>query len=260
MMKRWGIWWRALADLMLPRTCLVCGRKLGLQEKHLCLYCLADMPRTHFWNRSHNAMADKFNGIIQDGLQVSWSALVRKDAERMALPPREDYAYACALFFYKDEGDYRHILYSLKYGGNVEAGEYFGTMLGRQIARAEHFADVDAVVPVPLHWTRQWKRGYNQAESIAMGVASELGAELRTDLLYRRRRTSTQTKVDVEKKGRNVMGAFDAVKSGDEPTHIVIVDDLFTTGATLYACYSALKKVYPSARISVATLGYVGRP
>ena len=142
----------------------------------------------------------------------------------------------------------------------MEAGEYFGTMLGRQIARAEHFADVDAVVPVPLHWTRQWKRGYNQAESIAMRVASELGAELRTDLLYRRRRTSTQTKVDVEKKGRNVMGAFDAVKSGDEPTHIVIVDDLFTTGATLYACYSALKKVYPSARISVATLGYVGRP
>lgn len=247
-MKRWGIWWRALADLMLPRTCLVCGRKLGLQEKHLCLYCLADMPRTHFWSRSHNAMADKFNGTIQEGLQDSWPELPEK------------YVYACALFYYKDEGDYRHILYSLKYGGNTEAGEYFGSMLGRQMARAEHFTDVDAVVPVPLHWSRQWKRGYNQAESIAKSVASELGAELRTDLLYRRRRTSTQTKVDVEKKGRNVMGAFEAVRSGDEPTHIVIVDDLFTTGATLYACYSALKKVYPSARISVATLGYVGRP
>ena len=256
MMKRWRIWWRALADLILPRTCLVCGRKLGLQEKHLCLYCLADMPRTHFWSRSHNVMADKFNGIIQEGLQESWS----EDESVWPLPQPVNYAYACALFYYKDEGDYRHILYSLKYGGNTEAGEYFGSMLGRQMARAEHFTDVDAVVPVPLHWTRQWKRGYNQAESIAMRVASELGAELRTDLLYRRRRTSTQTKVDVEKKGRNVMGAFDAVKSGDEPTHIVIVDDLFTTGATLYACYSALKKVYPSARISVATLGYVGRP
>lgn len=259
MMRRLGIWWRALADLILPRTCLVCGRKLGLQEEHICLYCLADMPRTHFWNSSHNSMADKFNGIIQEGLQDNWPDNADEECGT-ALPPRVKYAYACALFFYKDEGDYRHILYSLKYGGNVEAGEYFGGMLGRQMARANHFADVDAVVPVPLHWTRQWKRGYNQAESIAKAVAKELGTELRTDLLYRRRRTSTQTKVDVEQKSRNVMGAFEAVKSGHEPEHIVIVDDLFTTGATLHACYLALKETYPSARISVATLGYVGRP
>lgn len=256
MTRREDIWWRALADLMLPRTCLVCGRKLGLQENHLCLYCLADMPRTHFWNRSHNAMADKFNGMIQQGLQDDWAETV----VRAALPPREDYAYACALFFYKDEGDYRHILYSLKYGGNTSAGEYFGNMLGRQMARAGHFADVDAVVPVPLHWTRRWKRGYNQAESIAKAVASELGAGLHTDLLHRRRRTSTQTKLDVEQKNRNVTGAFEAVKCGHEPAHIVLVDDVFTTGATLYACFTALREVYPSARISVATLGFVGSP
>ncbi|MBR5103090.1 MAG: ComF family protein [Bacteroidales bacterium] len=258
MMKRWGIWWRALVDLLLPRVCLVCGRKLGLQEEHLCLHCLADMPRTYFWNRSHNAMADKFNSIIQDGLQDSWPDMLEEDIK--AFPPFVNYAYACSLFFYKDEGDYRHILYSLKYGGNTEAGEYFGRMLGGQMAKAAHFADVDAVVPVPLHWTRRWKRGYNQAESIARTVASELGAELRTDLLYRRRRTSTQTKVDVDKKGRNVMGAFEAMKSKNSPIHIVLVDDLFTSGSTLYACYSAIKEAYPCTRISVATLGYVGRP
>lgn len=254
MMKRWRIWWRALADLMLPRTCLVCGRKLGLQEDHLCLYCLAEMPRTYFWDRSHNSMADKINGLIQEGLEAS---MHDGNTDRRML---ERYAYACALFFFQDEGDYRNILYSLKYGGNTSAGEYFGNMLGRQMARAGHFADVDAVVPVPLHWTRRWMRGYNQAESIAKAVASELGAGLHTDLLHRRRRTSTQTKLDVEQKNRNVTGAFEAVKCGHEPAHIVLVDDVFTTGATLYACFTALRKVYPSARISVATLGFVGSP
>ena len=259
MLRGVGIWWRALADLLLPRVCLVCGRKLGLQEDHICLYCLADMPRTHFWSRSHNAMADKFNGIIQEGLQDSWAEGL--EAESIwTLPPLVNYAYACALFFYKDEGDYRHILYSLKYGGHTAAGEYFGNMLGRKMARAEHFNDVDTVIPVPLHWSRQWKRGYNQAECIAKSVAMELGAELRTDLLYRRRRTSTQTKLDVEQKGKNVMGAFEAVKREYEPVHIVLVDDLFTTGATLYSCYMALKEIYPFVRICVATLGYVGRP
>lgn len=91
MMKRWRIWWRALADLMLPRTCLVCGRKLGLQEEHLCLYCLAEMPRTYFWDRSHNPMADKINGLIQEGLEASVSD---GSTDRRML---ERYAYACAL-------------------------------------------------------------------------------------------------------------------------------------------------------------------
>lgn len=248
------LWIKALADLMLPRTCLVCGRKLGLQEKHLCLYCLAEMPRTYFWDRSHNPMADKINGLIQDGLEAS----VPDDNTDRRM--RERYAYACALFFFQDEGDYRNILYSLKYGGNTAAGEHFGKMLGRRMASAEHFADVDAIIPVPLHWTRRWKRGYNQAEHIAAGVSEAMGIELRTDILFRRKRTATQTKVDVKQKRRNVLGAFEAVKNAHEPSHILLVDDLFTTGATLYACYRAIRENYPSARISFATLGFVGRP
>ena len=252
-MKRWRIWWRALAELMLPRTCLVCGRKLGLQEEHLCLYCLAEMPRTYFWDRSHNPMADKINGLIQEGLEASVSD---GSTDRRML---ERYAYACALFFFQDEGDYRNILYSLKYGGNTAAGEHFGKMLGRKMASAAHFADVDAIIPVPLHWTRRWKRGYNQAEHIAVGVSETMGIELRTDILFRRKRTATQTKVDVKQKRRNVLGAFEAAKNDHEPSHILLVDDLFTTGSTLGACFQALRSVFPpEVRISVATLAFVG--
>ena len=258
-MKRWRIWWRALADLMLPRTCLVCGRKLGLQEEHLCLYCLAEMPRTYFWDRSHNSMADKINGVIQEWLENDFPT--EPDGKEIPLGRlRERYAYACALFFFQDEGDYRNILYSLKYNGNTAAGEHFGKMLGRKMVSAAHFADVDTVIPVPLHWTRRWKRGYNQAEHIAVGVSEAMGIELRNDILFRRKRTATQTKVDVKQKRRNVLGAFEAVKNGHEPSHILLVDDLFTTGATLYACYRAIREIYPSIRISFATLGFVGRP
>ena len=255
-MRVWKLWVKALADLMLPRTCLVCGRKLGLQEKHLCLYCLAEMPRTCFWNRSHNPMADKINGLIQEGLETA----VEDGKADHEDQQRERYAYACALFFFQDEGDYRNILYSLKYGGNTAAGEHFGKMLGRKMVSAAHFADVDTVIPVPLHWTRRWKRGYNQAEHIAVGVSEAMGIELRTDILFRRKRTATQTKVDVKQKRRNVLGAFEMVKNGHEPSHILLVDDLFTTGATLYACYRAIREIYPSVRISFATLGFVGRP
>ena len=193
-------------------------------------------------------MADKINVHIQERLC--------SDGFRA----REPYAYASALFFFQSESDYRHILYSLKYHSNTAAGEHFGRMLGRKMAGAEHFKDVDVVIPVPLHWTRKWSRGYNQAEYIAKTLATELGAQIRKDILLRRRRTSTQTKVDVEQKGKNVHGAFEAVVPEHMPAHILIVDDVFTTGSTLSACHEALRKALPaSVRISIATLGYVGR-
>lgn len=252
MLRRLGIWWRALADLLLPRVCLVCGRKLGLHEAHMCLYCLADMPLTHFWERSHNPMADKVNGLIQD-------ALCLKAEGTSGFSHHEPYAYASALFFFKNEEEYRHILYSIKYEGNTSAGEHFGKMLGQKLAGAEHFADVDIVIPVPLHWTRKWSRGYNQAECIARTLAMEIGAEMRTDILSRRRRTTTQTKLDVDQKKRNVHGAFEAAAHDIVPVHILLVDDVFTTGSTLFACYRALRETLPqSVRISFAALGVVG--
>jgi predicted amidophosphoribosyltransferase len=212
-------------------------------------------------------MADRFNALIQEEL------------ERMSLdethPYHEEYAYATALFFYRADSDYSHISRQLKYHSNIPAGRLFGQMLGKKIASAEHFADVDAVIPVPLHWTRKWSRGYNQAEIIAREVASILGAELRTDILQRSRRTRTQTKLSIEGKATNVKGAFrvrpDIVQSSGSGTkkadasaisdlkHLLIIDDIFTTGSTALACYSALRDTFPpSVRISIATLGFVG--
>ena len=245
---------RAAGEILLPRQCITCGRRLLLEEKHLCLECLADLPQTYFWTMSHNPMADRFNENIQKDIETD---------EDDGL--HERYAYAAALFFYHSEAQYRLIPYQIKYHGNIRAGRYFGRMLGNRLASSELFEDVDMVVPVPLHWTRKWKRGYNQAEVIAGAVAEALGAPMRTDLLRRRKRTTTQTRMEVEDKRKNVAEAFVSTPSladiaaQDSVRHLLLIDDVFTTGATLHACFAALRTVLPaSVRISVATLGFVG--
>ena len=262
-----GYWMRAAADMILPRVCVVCGRRLLLQEKHICLECAADMPFTRFETMSHNPMADRFNEVIQRHLVA--------DGVSSGVPQSyERYAYASALFLYKEDSGYKKIPYQVKYHANLAIGKHFGHMLGRRLADSQLFTDVDMVIPVPLHRLRQWKRGYNQAEIIAEEVAAALGVSLRTDILVRRRRTQTQTQLSVEEKVANVTGAFEVSENAKciygviphndtnrctWPKHVLLFDDVFTTGSTLGECFWTLRSVFPpSVRISVATLAFVG--
>ncbi|MBR3562335.1 MAG: ComF family protein [Bacteroidales bacterium] len=276
--------WRAIADLLMPRVCLVCGRALdtgspgdgGAGEEHLCTECWKDLPRTRYWKLRENPMAESFNALIQ-----------RNMGEDMQYQP---YSYAAALYFYK--GGYREISKALKYRRNFAAGRCFGRLLGKTLAETELFRDVDLVVPIPLHWTRRWRRGYNQAEVIARGVALELGARCEQRLLRRARRTKTQTHLNAEGRVANVAGAFRVnarnwrrlvtqeppsphrPPSSCQPTsphHFLLIDDVFTTGATAAACERAIREALRTAtpgrnsnnarrvRISIATLACVER-
>jgi ComF family protein len=168
-----------------------------------------------------------------------------------------DYVYAAALLYYHHGNPYRKIPQALKYHYNIRAGRYFSALLGRLMADTTHFASVDLVIPVPLHWMRRWKRGYNQAEVIAAELARSLDARLRTDILVRQRRTGTQTRLDAEERMKNVQGVFRIRKTLDT-SHILLVDDTFTTGATLATCYEVVREAFgPLVRISIATLSVV---
>ena len=276
----------AAADLAMPRVCIVCGRQLPLREKHLCAECLCDLPLTFNWSMSRNQMADRFNDLVQRDLEGSdKDGLLRGPGAGQLCGPEiqpavEPYAYAAALFLYRSGNGYSKITQSLKYHSNLRAGRYFAHILGEKLSGSPLFSDVDLVVPVPLHWTRMWSRGYNQAEVIGKALSRCLGARMVPDLLVRTRRTRTQTHLDIFQKARNVTGAFvingKYLRPGKlshalrrhlpyarhvlpEPHHILIVDDVFTTGATVHACWSALRTVFPpEIRISVATLACVG--
>ena len=237
----------ALKDLFLPRLCIVCGRQLILQEEHLCTECLADLPYTRFHHMRCNPMADSLNERI------------RQESDGF-----EPYSYAHALFFYNENNGYGRISQALKYRRNFRAGRHFAHMLGQELAGSELFSDVDTVLAVPLHRLRRLRRGYNQAEIIAKELSKVLGARFISDRkspLKRARRTGTQTRLGSGQRVSNVQGAFRLRKGATLPgnaTHILLIDDVFTTGATLNACRKELRRlVGAGTRISVATLAFV---
>lgn len=237
---------RSIADLALPRSCAVCGRALNIGEDIICLPCRADLPFTRFWELPHNPMADAFNARIA-----------------RALPEASDirYCHAVALVYYRSGSDYISIPRRLKYWRDFKEGRYFAQMLGERLASAPEFQDVDTVVPIPLHWSRKRKRGYNQAEVIASVLARCLpGARMVNDMVRRTRSTGTQTGLEGEAKLSNVSGAFSCTRAARSilPRHILLVDDVFTSGATTVECFLTLYKQYGGGtRISVATLSYV---
>ena len=226
---------RLLFDLFCPRICAVCGVPLNCHEQHFCLECFADIPLTYFWNMEETAAE-----------RVFWG---RCRVERVH-----------SLFYYTD--NWRKVVHQIKYGGNTSLGLYLGKMLGRRIKESTCAAGIDYIVPVPLHWRKKVKRGYNQSEIIARGVQEALGdgTVLLPNLLKRKSFTSTQTAKDRMDRWGNVKDAFmPNLRCRPFPlqgSHILLLDDVLTTGATLEACATILVEKL-GCRVSIATLAYV---
>ena len=236
-----------LRDLFFVRSCVVCGDELRSEEDlhgdaiadgggHICRRCMEDIPLTYFWNYSENAAMDTLAG-------------------------RCHVYNAASLFFYRQDSGYCDIVRRCKYGGDVALGYWAGALLGRYLAAGGLYGDVQAIVPVPLHPLKRFKRGFNQSEVVARGIATGLGGvRVETRLLYRRRYTSTQTRKSLAERGRNVSGAFGVRRKALERLraegvrHIMVVDDVLTTGATLSACIKVLEDTFT---VSAATLGFV---
>ena len=163
-------------------------------------------------------------------------------------------ARACACFEFKKGSDYLKILYQLKYRGQKELGEYFGTQFGLWLQNEDQFRSADYLCPVPLHPRKERKRGYNQSFHIALGLSQSLGIPVDRTNLSRSMHTATQTRKSRWDRWQNVEGIF-SLNDPEKFTgkHIILVDDVVTTGATLEACATAILSQCP-ATISMLTL------
>ncbi|MCB0622501.1 MAG: ComF family protein [Saprospiraceae bacterium] len=220
---------QALLDLFYPRLCPSCGRELAVIQEHLCVSCRIKLPLTDHHLYPENGFTERFWGRLP--LQAG-----------------------AALVHFRKGGMVQRLIHELKYRGRKEIGLGLGRYLGDRLAQAIWFEPVEWVAPVPLHPIKLRKRGYNQAEWIARGVAESLGKPLRTDVLYRPRFAETQTRKSRMERVLNTESAF-LVRSAAElqGRHLLLVDDVLTTGATLEACALALQGE-AQVKISMATV------
>lgn len=223
-------WLRATADVLLPRVCPVCHKALDGDERWLCRKCMATMPRTRFEQTDFNTMEQHFAGKVP--------------IER-----------ATAYFYYEKGAPYASILHDIKYNGLPRMGHWLAGHAVSDMASSHFFDGIDVITAVPLHRSKLAQRGYNQSEFIARGIAAALGITY-IEALKAVRPHSTQTHKGALERWQNIQGnyALDANKVSQlTGKHILLVDDVITTGSTLIVCASALKAI-PDVKISVFTL------
>ena len=158
-----------------------------------------------------------------------------------------------AVYYYVRGNNVSRLVHDFKYHNMPKLARWLGTQMYGELVFTDFFSDIDAVVPVPLHWTRRLRRGYNQAEEIAAGLCESAG--LPVARLLRARMHISQTRRTLRQRADNASGKYYAVREdGYDGLHLLVVDDVCTTGSTLIAAVRALAEVYPQSRISVLTL------
>ena len=219
-------------QLLAPRACSVCGCRLSGEEEVICCTCDLDLPRTSYASDAYeNEMAKLF-----------W---VRLPIER-----------AAALFFYHAHSKATRIIFELKYHDHPEIGEKMGLFAAREMASSHFFDGIDLIVPVPLAKKRLRQRGYNQSEWIAKGISAFTGIPVMTDIVGRESFKGSQTALQRWGRAENVGNVFNLLRPEViHGKHVLIVDDVCTTGATITACGKELAKA-GDLRVSVFTLAF----
>ncbi|MEG1555219.1 MAG: phosphoribosyltransferase family protein [Bacteroidales bacterium] len=159
-----------------------------------------------------------------------------------------------SLLFYRKGNQVQHILYNLKYKGNKGVGEYLGDYYGRKLTKVDSYRSIDYIIPIPLHKKKLKKRGYNQSEWIAMGLSKGMSKPYLNDILVRTEFTETQTRKNRFSRWENVKEVFQVLnKEKIKGKHLLVCDDVLTTGATMEAALIKLLEV-PGVTVSVVTL------
>jgi len=219
----------ALLHLAFPHVCEGCGTD-NLQAEHLlCLRCLSSLPSTNFHMHANNPIEKIFWGRIP-------------------------VTSATSQYYFTKESMMQHLMHQFKYKGNKEVGTYLGKLMGWALVESNRFSFIDALVPLPLHKSREHKRGYNQATILCEGISSVLNTPVLKNVVIRREQTETQTKKGRIQRWQNMAGKFElANPQAIKDKHVLLVDDVVTTGATLEACGQEILKA-ENVQLNIATL------
>ena len=205
-----------LLDIIFPRHCIVCGEILSGEEKDICLNCLVRMPLIE--TRTLAEIEKIFWGIVP--------------IERVA-----------SYIYYRKGSPYNRLLHHIKYKERPDVGVRLATNAATELKSRGFFEGVDAIVPLPLSKKKLKKRGYNQCDYIAQGIAKVTGIEIIDDCVVRNKANETQTHKSRDERWKNVEGIFSIINNEKiKNKHILLIDDVFTTGSTINACAKVLKK------------------
>jgi ComF family protein len=222
-------YFKSLLSLFYPPLCVGCSDALLNSETYFCAECLKKLPVTDYHLQTENPAKERLAGKIP--------------VER-----------ATAYLYYNKEGLGQKTVAEIKYHGNQQLGSWVGERLAQNLLPSGFFEGIDFLVPVPLHPKKMRKRGFNQAEAIALGISKITQIPLETTILYRGRANETQTKKSLYERWKNTQGIFQIVDNQlFEDKHLLLIDDVLTTGSTLEACAQALIKT-KNVRISILTL------
>jgi ComF family protein len=220
-------WISDLIDLIFPRHCCVCGETLSRQERVICLNCLYTLPKIE----PHHKLEIE---------QTFWGKIEIEDAT--------------SFIYYRKGSPYNELIHKLKYRNAPEVGTRLATMAADEILPSGFFDGITLIVPLPLSKKKLRKRGYNQCDYIARGISEKTGIPVATDLIKRTKANETQTHKTRDERWQNVEGIFTVTKpQAMEGQHILLVDDILTTGATLCSCVDAIKSSC-DCKVSILTL------
>lgn len=221
--------WDDFVHLLYPNLCLACELKTPPQEALTCVQCQYLLPKTNFHLDKENAFTERFWG-------------------RMPLEA------GAALYHFTKGGRTQKLIHNLKYNGKKDIGIKLGELYGEQLKASDHFKNAELIVPVPLHPRKEKIRGYNQSDAFAIGLSTSLGIPWMKDVLIRVEYTETQTKKSRAERLENVRRAFQIKKQSELiGRHVLLIDDVLTTGATLEACGEKILTI-PNTKLSLATI------
>lgn len=220
-------------NLFYPRVCHICDALLVKGEKVICVNCLHELPVTNYHLNNENPVKKVFYGRVR-------------------------IEHATALLLFHKKGSVQKLIHQLKYKGQREISSYLGKWTGTEIASTKTFTEADLVIPVPLHRKKLKTRGFNQVEGFGKEIAQALGVPYMDNVLVKKSFSTTQTLKERLSRWGNIEETFVLMHpEAVENRHILLVDDLITTGATLEACANVLQQV-KNVKVSIATMAITG--